>query len=156
MISKDFFDSFFKNISSKTFTNTIKREIGVPHVILFSPLEYFKLANIAIVQVLGSIENEQCFNSLASCKSKSFIMNSLPTKAQWLECNPISFITCIAFHMQIHFIYGMQSTMEQEPRLSSSFARLKLSNYLIINYFLWPGIWHWTTFLSAYHWLNNY
>jgi hypothetical protein len=81
MISKDFFDSFFKNISSKTFTNTIKREIGVPHVILFSPLEYFKLANIAIVQVLGSIENEQCFNSLASCKSKSFIMNSLPTKA---------------------------------------------------------------------------
>jgi len=50
----------------------------------------------------------------------------------------------------------MQNIMEQLPRLSSSFARLKLSNNLIINDFLWLGFWHWTTFVSAYHWLNNY
>jgi hypothetical protein len=65
---KRFFRIFFKkfqknskNISSKAFTNTVKKETVVPHVIPFSPLEYFKLANIAILQVLRSIENEQCF-----------------------------------------------------------------------------------------------
>jgi hypothetical protein len=84
MILKEFSKNIlkkFKNISSKAITNIVKKEMGVPHVILFAPLEYFKLANIAIVQVLGSVENEQCFNSLASCKSKSFIMNLLATKA---------------------------------------------------------------------------
>lgn len=59
---------FFKNISktflknsSKVVTNTVKKKTSMPHVILFAPLEYFKLTNIAIVQVLGSTENEQCF-----------------------------------------------------------------------------------------------
>jgi hypothetical protein len=33
-------------------------------------LEYLKLAKIAMVQVLGSIEDEQRFSSLAFCKSK--------------------------------------------------------------------------------------
>jgi len=33
-------------------------------------LEYFKLAEIAMVQMFGSVENEQCFIFLAFCKSK--------------------------------------------------------------------------------------
>jgi hypothetical protein len=33
-------------------------------------LEYFMLLESAMVQVLGNIEDEQCFNSLAFCKSK--------------------------------------------------------------------------------------
>ncbi len=40
-------------------------------------LEYFKLVEIAMVQVLGSIEDEWCFSSLAFCKSK--LHNQLTT-----------------------------------------------------------------------------
>ncbi len=32
--------------------------------------KYFKLAKIAMVQALGSMDDEQCFSSLAFCKSK--------------------------------------------------------------------------------------
>jgi len=32
--------------------------------------KYFKLVEIAMVQVLGNVENECCFSSLAFCKSK--------------------------------------------------------------------------------------
>jgi hypothetical protein len=35
----------------------------------YSFLEYFML-EIAMVQVLGNVEDEQCFNSLTFCKSK--------------------------------------------------------------------------------------
>jgi hypothetical protein len=38
--------------------------------VLSSFPEYFKLVKIAMVQVLGSVEDEQCFSSLAFCKSK--------------------------------------------------------------------------------------
>lgn len=43
--------------------------------------EYFKLAQIAIVQVLGSVEDERCFSSLAFLKNK--LRNSLDMH---LEC----------------------------------------------------------------------
>jgi len=39
--------------------------------------KYFKLVEIVMVQVFGSVEDEQCFNSLAFCKSK--LCNRLPT-----------------------------------------------------------------------------
>jgi len=39
--------------------------------------EYFRLAEIAIVQVLGSVEDERCFSSLAFLKNK--LRNSLDT-----------------------------------------------------------------------------
>jgi hypothetical protein len=39
--------------------------------------EYFKLAKIAMVQVLGSVEDEQCFSSLEFWKSK--LCNQLTT-----------------------------------------------------------------------------
>jgi hypothetical protein len=32
--------------------------------------KYLKVVKIAMVQVLGSVEDEQCVSSLASCKSK--------------------------------------------------------------------------------------
>jgi hypothetical protein len=77
-----FFQEYSKNILKILPQKQSQKETGVLHVIPFAPLKYFKLANIAIIQVLGSIENEQLnFNFLASCKSKSFIMNSLATKA---------------------------------------------------------------------------
>jgi len=43
--------------------------------------EFYKLAEIAIVQVLGSVEDERCFSSLAFLKNK--LRNSLDTH---LEC----------------------------------------------------------------------
>jgi len=33
-------------------------------------LKYFKLVEIAMVQMFGSVKNEQCFNFLAFCKFK--------------------------------------------------------------------------------------
>jgi hypothetical protein len=33
-------------------------------------LEYFKLVETSMVQLIGSVEDEPCFNSLAFCKSK--------------------------------------------------------------------------------------
>jgi hypothetical protein len=36
----------------------------------YSFLEYIKLVEIAMVQVLGNMKDERCFNSLALCKSK--------------------------------------------------------------------------------------
>jgi hypothetical protein len=39
--------------------------------------EYFKSVEIAMVQVFGSVEDKQCFSSLAFCKSK--LCNRLPT-----------------------------------------------------------------------------
>ncbi len=33
-------------------------------------LEYYRLVEVAIVQVLGSMEDERCFNSLAFLKNK--------------------------------------------------------------------------------------
>jgi len=44
-------------------------------------LEFYKLVEIAIVQVLGSIEDERCFSSLSFLKNK--LWNSLDTH---LEC----------------------------------------------------------------------
>jgi hypothetical protein len=32
--------------------------------------KYFKLVKIAMVQMFGNVKNEQCFNSIAFCKSK--------------------------------------------------------------------------------------
>jgi hypothetical protein len=46
-------------------------------IIGFYFLEYFKLAKIAMVQVLDSVEDEQCFSSLAFYKSK--LCNRLTT-----------------------------------------------------------------------------
>jgi len=43
--------------------------------------EYYKLAQVAIVQVLGSVEDERCFSSLAFLKNK--LRNSLDMH---LEC----------------------------------------------------------------------
>jgi len=43
--------------------------------------EYYRLAEIAVVQVLGSVEDERCFSSLAFLKNK--LRNSLDTH---LEC----------------------------------------------------------------------
>jgi hypothetical protein len=39
-------------------------------VLFFSFPKYFKLAKIAIVQVIGSVKDEYYLNSLAFCKSK--------------------------------------------------------------------------------------
>jgi len=43
--------------------------------------EFYKLDEVAIVQVLGFVEDERCFNSLAFLKNK--LQNSLDT---YLEC----------------------------------------------------------------------
>ncbi len=63
-----------------------------------------------------------------------------------------SFTIGIILHMQMHLIYGVQSVpnMElEEFRLPSSFAKFKLSNFLIINYFLWLGFWHCANFCKC-------
>jgi hypothetical protein len=58
--------------------------------------------------------------------------------------------------MQKRLTYGVQSVpnMElEEFRLSSSLAKFKLSNFLIINYFLYGlGFGIAQIFVSVYHW----
>jgi hypothetical protein len=44
--------------------------LSTSRVLSCSLPKYFKVVKIAMVQVLGSVKDEQCFGSLASCKSK--------------------------------------------------------------------------------------
>jgi len=51
--------------------------LSTSKVLAYAFFEYFKLAEIAMVQMFGSVEDEWCFNSLAFCKSK--LCNRLST-----------------------------------------------------------------------------
>jgi hypothetical protein len=44
--------------------------LSTSRLFAYSFLEYFKLVEIAMVQVIGSVEDEQCFISLTFGKSK--------------------------------------------------------------------------------------
>ncbi len=46
------------------------RILSTSRLLVCSFLEYFKLVETSMVQFIGSMEDEPCFNSLAFCKSK--------------------------------------------------------------------------------------
>jgi len=65
-------------------------------------LKYFKLVEIAMVQVFGSIKDEWCFNYLAFCKSKlcnRFTTNQNLMVRMFPKSCILYIILCMLFHM---------------------------------------------------------
>jgi len=66
----------------------------------FSFLKYVKLVELAMVQLIGSMEDERCFSTLAFMKSKLWI-GSFPTYHLLCACLHNNSTHCKISHMQI-------------------------------------------------------
>jgi hypothetical protein len=68
------------NMDKKKDCNSLQRlwlQLWANELLTMKMLEWFKLANICMVQILGSIEDEWCFNPLVYMKNK--VCNRLNT-----------------------------------------------------------------------------
>ncbi len=73
--------------------------------------KYVKLVELAMVQIVSSMEDERCFFTLAFMKS-SFKIGSLPTYHLLCACLHNNFIFCKASHFENIFSNGKELTID--------------------------------------------
>ncbi len=95
-------------------------------------LAYFKLLKIAMVQVLGSMEDVHCFRH---SKNSSDAINSLTTCVQWLEYSTNFFHPwqfSIYMNNGVANIFDIQWELDLSKALSYAIFWCKKLNYLFI------------------------
>ncbi len=85
----------------------IWKTINASWVLTHSFLEYFKLAEIAIAHVLGSVKDECCFSSLAFLKNKLWATLD-PHLPLVVGMYNQKFYILKTFHMLLHLMLGLE------------------------------------------------